>query len=99
MNELVITTEEGTFIFVTRDGTEPFTLEEAKEHLGTRVIPGETTVPEDDFTCGWHIPNDKMCRHIFLKDLRNGIQFCVEKYGQPKEAIEAEAKRLGTGGF
>lgn len=105
MNELVVTTDEGTFIFVTREGTEPFTLEEAKRHIGERghdsIIPGETTVPEGDeeFVCGWRIPDDKMRRHLFRKDLQIGIDFCVEKYGQPREVIEAEARRLGTGGF
>lgn len=130
MNELVITTEDGIFIFVTRDGTEPFTLEEAKRHIGERAnlqlsFPNKPIIPNRDAEFSaprgkpnkfesevlqelprppgdeyyWRIPEDKMRKHIFRKDLQSGIDFCVKKYGQTKEAIEAEARRLGVGGF
>jgi len=48
---------------------------------------------------GWQIPDDKMRRHMFQKDLQRGMKFCVGKYGQSKEVLEAEAKRLALGGF
>jgi hypothetical protein len=105
MNELVITTEDGTFIFVTREGVEPFTLEEAKQHLGERKspqlsFPDKPLIPNKDAEFdGWHIPDDKMRRHMFRKDLQNGVQFCMDKYGQTQEAIEAEARRLAMRGF
>lgn len=104
MDELVVTTEDGaTFIFVTREGTEPFTLEEAYRHLGERTklsFPDRPIVPQKDLEVScWQIPDDKMRRHIFRQDLKSGVDFCVQKYGQSKETILAEARRLSIGGF
>lgn len=42
----------------------------------------------------WQIPDDKMRRHMFRKDLSMGISFCVKKYGQSEEVIKKEAQRL-----
>jgi len=47
----------------------------------------------------WQIPDDKMRRHMFRKDLQEGMEFCTKKYGQPESVIKAEAKRLASGGF
>lgn len=120
MNELSVTTDNGIFVFVSRDGEEEFTLEEARAYLLDRkarlFFPGEPVVPKGDAHFGncdvpaeeetveatdddWHIPDDKMRRHLFRKDLMAGIQFCVDKYGQSKEVIEAEARRLSLRGF
>ncbi|TFH25946.1 hypothetical protein E4G67_00065 [Candidatus Bathyarchaeota archaeon] len=108
MKELTIATKDGTFIFVTKNDEE-FTLEEAQKYLQSRnaelTFPGEPIVPRGDAHFGdcdheaWRIPDDKMRRHLFRKDLKLGIQFCVDKYGQSKEVIEAEARRLSVGGF
>lgn len=47
----------------------------------------------------WRIPNDKSRKHMFRKDLQAGMPFCIKKYGQTRETIELEAKRLSLGGF
>ena len=62
----------------------------------------EQSVREEIYDCGesvWRIPDDKMRRHMFRTDLKEGMAFCVKKYGQSVEVIEAEAKRLSLRGF
>ena len=46
----------------------------------------------------WRIPDDKMRRHMFRTDLQEGMPFCIRKYGQTAEVIQAEATRLASGG-
>jgi len=45
---------------------------------------------------GFRIPDDKMRKHIFRKDLTMGMKFCSEKYGVSEEAIQKEALRIAT---
>jgi hypothetical protein len=62
----------------------------------------DESVRAEIYDCGqpvWRIPDEKSRRHMFRKDLQSGMPFCIKKYGQTKEAIEAEAKRLSLGGF
>lgn len=43
----------------------------------------------------FQIPDDKMRRIIFQRDLRQmGVKFCADKYGVSEEAIEKEAQRI-----
>lgn len=109
MRELVVKAQNGTtFVFITRDEAEPFTLQEAQEYLSTTKLsfsdkpispPDNVEFNDEELVSGWHIPDDKMRRHIFRKDLQIGMDFCMKKYGQPLEVIQAEARRLGAGGF
>lgn len=83
-------------------------VEKPKSEIGLR-FPNRPIEPVEDATfdepketaveATWQIPDDKMRHHMFRQDLREGMPFCVKKYGQPQEVIEAEAKRLALGGF
>lgn len=59
-------------------------------------IPPYSTLKDVPIEGRWQIPDDKMRRHMFRADLAMGISFCVKKYGQSAEVIEAEAKRIAS---
>lgn len=94
------------YVFVTRGRSKPIDPEEALMYLSNEAPGG--SVDEDnagqpegvvDGGSQWRIPDDKARRHLFRKDLQMGMEFCMEKYGQPEEAIRAEADRLARGEF
>ena len=62
------------------------------ESVRTQVYEGGETV--------WRIPDDRQRRRMFRNDMRQkGMKFCVKKYGQTAEVIQAEISRLASGGF
>lgn len=102
------------YVFVTRGRSKKIEAEEALEYLATKTIkkdgvealatnlgfPNKPVMPTKDATfSNWSIPDDRMRRHMFQKDLQKGMKFCIGKYGQTEEAIESEARRLALGGF
>ena len=92
---------EEALAYLTKESTK------VKSEIGLR-FPNKPVVPTRDVTfeetaeavlSTWRIPDDKLRRHMFRKDLQSGMPFCIKKYGQSAEVIEAEAKRLALGGF
>ena len=88
------------FIFVACDKLP--SKKEAIDYLNkrTQIASGksnqETTLDasEQMGSQSWSVPENKQRRHIFMRDLRAGIDFCKEKYGVSEAEIIAEAKRI-----
>ncbi len=109
-NELKINWGGKEFLFVTRDGANPFTRQEALEHLNKRsrgmeveiligkieASEGVTTIAPtpEPIALNWQISENKTSRRIFLQDLRSGLDFCVQKYNVDADRIIKEAKRI-----
>ena len=110
-SELEISFGGDKFIFVTRGKAKPFTEEEALGYLEARqklvaevsndpigepAFTLEESVVEDEEE-EFRIPDDRMRRHMFDRDLRQmGVHWCADKYGVSVEAIQKEAQRLAT---
>ena len=109
-NELEITFGATQYVFVTRGRSKPFTAMEATAYLTSKADVLLDTLVEKEAKVDvvelsktadrpLNIPDSKEARHIFRKDLQNGLEFCTRKYGRSEEAITAEASRLSLGGF
>lgn len=72
------------FVFCTRTNAKEITDEEVDEFFEARKSS------QFDFK----VRDNKNARRIFERDLSIGIDFCVNKYNVPKEAIINEAHRL-----
>jgi len=62
-----------------------------KSGFGMTLV-NERLKEQEDF----RIPDDKMRRHIFRKDMALGIEFCTKKYGVSADAIQRESQRLAS---
>ena len=84
-------------VFVTRGRAKPFTTEEAEEFLGTKLERLEENIDRiaEVQKLGWTgVPDDRQRKVMFLKDMKFGIEYCINKYGATKEELIAEAQRI-----
>lgn len=70
-------------IFVTRGNTKPFTEKEALDFINNHC--DWDFIEEGQKCLGFEPTNTK----VFTDDLKQGIDFCVSKYGVSKNSIES----------
>jgi hypothetical protein len=112
-NEFRIVHDGVQYVFVTRGRSKEFTPEEALKYLVEYSTSDDAIVASPAFKVdesvkaeiydggqdAWQIPDTRQRRHMFRQDLQKGMPYCIDKYGQPQEVLEAEARRLALGGF
>lgn len=84
MNVREINKDGRTYVFVSRGA--PVSDIEIDEYFGYSEGLEERVGP--------FIPDDRNRVRLFLKDIRNGLDFCSQKYGVTHDDVIAEAKRL-----
>lgn len=107
-NELEVTWKGQQVLFVTRGKAKPFDKEEAVAYLNARMqalqssvgstlesfLEEEGLLEELQKEESWSIPDERMRRVMFKRDLQNGLEFCAKKYGVSEEQIQQESLRI-----
>lgn len=92
------------YVFVSREGENSFTVQEAIELLRSDEVVENEEDPveeveeaenEQQDVKTWSIPDNKQRIQMFMDDIRlGGIKFCADKYGVEQEDIKREAQRV-----
>lgn len=99
-NEFKINWGGETFIFVSRKAEQAISQKEAIEYLRdrsmnkTELSSAKLLREDEEEEKTFAIKDTRMNRHIFMQDLRRGLDFCVRKYGVDEDQLIAEAQRL-----
>jgi len=73
------------FVFVTRGRAKPFSDSEIEDFFSDKA---------EIISTPFRIPDNRARKIMFLKDLKMGVAFCMNKYNATQEQIISEANRV-----